>query len=202
MSGLVLWTEIGANIATMVAAMVAIVTIPLAYYQIRGGEKSRRLDIVEGRIVDAFLQLPIEPINISSFIGPEYRELIRDLSSRYRTARLLRNWRMLAGVGAHEPLLSEAWHKLTFDVITVENECRAILDRENIDLEMYKDQSLDAIYQQSADGSGGFSNLPTLIEGGREVLRLCDMVRRGLRAFDSETFDVMTRTLSGTSLRQ
>ncbi len=194
---LILWTGIAANVATIVAGVVAFITIPLAYYQIRKGEQARRMELLETRVIDAYLQLPPEPILVHSFSGAEYRELVRDFHARYGVARLLTNWRKLAGVDATEPMLSEVWHKLAFELIVVENNCQSILTREGVDLTSYED-----LTKESQDGAGGFTNLWTLVRGGQEMRGLCEKLRRALSGFDATSMDVMTRTLAGKDLRR
>jgi hypothetical protein len=53
------WSELWANGATILAALIAAITIPLAYYQLRKTEEARRLDIVETRILMLFLRFPM-----------------------------------------------------------------------------------------------------------------------------------------------
>ncbi len=180
------WSEFWANSATIVAALVAAITIPLAYHQIRKTEQARRLDIVETRIFDAVLALPNDPLVLFDFSGNEYRQLTAELGRRRRLARLLVHWRHIAGRDGSDPFIHEVWLKLAMDLVGVEKDCRKILSEQSIDLSAFDGISDERIWSDHADGAGGYTSVPFFVFGARGTLHECAALRDLLRAFSSE----------------
>jgi hypothetical protein len=177
------WSELGANGATILAALIAAITIPLAYYQLRKTEEARRLDIVETRIFDAFLALPNDPLVLSGFSGSEYGELSVELGRRRRLARLLVHWRHIAGSDRSDPFLHEVWLKLALDVVGIEKDCHKLLSEQGIDLKAFESRSEEQIWSDHADEAGGFSSVPMFILGARATLQGCSSLKDLLRSF-------------------